>query len=142
MQTFNAHDQRERYLIHLLFITTVTRMVVRLPGMFSRLAIACLLFLWLGAGSSGLVPHMTMEDEFTVEGQQYDDLNQKAMLKCAQHEKRDTVRRGNTAFASISMYPSRVSLLPAEPVTVDPSGQTAHIPPSCPLHQQNSIYRL
>jgi hypothetical protein len=118
-------------------------MVVRLPGMFSRLAIACLLlFLWLGAGISGLVPHMTMEDEFTVEVQQYDDLYQKAMLKCAQHEKRHTLRRGNTAFASINMYPSRVSLLPAEPVTVEPSGQTAHHGPPCPLHQQHSIYRL
>jgi hypothetical protein len=118
------------------------RMVIRLPRIFSRLAIACLLFLWLGAGSLGLVAHMTVEDEFTVEGQQYDDLNQKAMHKFAQLEKRDTLRRGNTAFAFISLYAWHVSLFPAEPVTVDPSGQTAHSPPSCPLHQQHSIYRL
>lgn len=142
MQTFNAQGQRERYLIHRLFITTVMRMVVQLRRIFSRLAIACLLFLWLAAESSGFVAHMTVEDEFTVVAQQYDDLTQKAMLKFAQPEKRDPLRRGNTAFAFISLYAWHVSLFPAEPVTVDRSGQTAHSPPSCPLHQQNPIYRL
>lgn len=129
-------------MIHRLFITTVTLMVFRLHRIFSRLTIACLLSLWLGAGSLGLVAHMNVEDQYTVEGQHHDDLNHKAMVKFAQHEKSDTLRRSNSASTFITMYSSHMSLSPAEPVTVDPSGQTAHSPPSRPLHQQISIYRL
>jgi hypothetical protein len=52
------------------------------------------------------------------------------------------LRRHTSASTFLSMRPSHESLSLAELLTVDPSGQTAHSPPSRPLHQQISIYRL
>jgi hypothetical protein len=40
------------------------------------------------------------------------------------------------------LRPRQVSLALGEPFTIEPRGQTAHIPPSCPLHQKISTYRL
>jgi hypothetical protein len=85
---------------------------------------------------------MTPENQDTVEGQQHHNVNQKAIVKFAQNEKGDTLRRNTSASTFISMYPSHVSLSLVEPLTIDPSGQTAHSPSSRPLHQQISIYRL
>jgi hypothetical protein len=117
-------------------------MAFRPHHILSRLTIVCLLLLWLGAGGLSPVTQMTPGNQDTVEAQQHDNLNQKAIAKVAHNEKRETLRRHTSVSTFISMYPSYVSLSLAEPLTVDPSGQTAHSPPSRSLHQQISIYRL
>jgi hypothetical protein len=85
---------------------------------------------------------MTPATQDTIEGQQHHNVNQKVMVKFAQNEKVDTLRRDISASTFISLYASHASLALAEPLTIDPSGQTPHSHPSRPLHQQISIYRL
>jgi hypothetical protein len=133
---------RQRHLIHRPFITTVTLMVFRPHRILSRLTIVCLLLLWLSAGSFGLATQVTLGNQDTVEGLQHGNLNEKAFVTFAQNEKRDTLRRNTSASSFVTMCPAHVSLSLAEPLTVDPRGQTAHSSPSCPLHQKISIYRL
>lgn len=132
----------ERHLIHRLFTTTVTLMVFRFPRIVLRLTMACLLLLCLAAESAAVAVRMTVDDQDTFEGHQHDALTQNAMMTFAHNDDRDTLRRGSSTSALITMYASHGALSHAEPFTVDPSGQTAHSPPSCPLHQEISIYRL
>ena len=104
---------------------------------------AWLLYLWLDAGNLSVMAQMTVENQCTLQAQQGGDLNHKAMVKFSQTEKRNTLRRGNFATTLTSMCATHVPLPRAEPVSVvNQSRQTAHSPPSRPLHQQISIYRL
>ena len=132
----------ERHLIHRLFHTTVSLMAFRLHRIFSRVTIVCLLCLWLDAENLSAMVKMTVENQCALQAQQDSDLNHKAMVKFSQMEKRSTLRRSNSATTLTSMCATHVPVSRAEPVTVNPSCQAAHSPPSRPLHQQISIYRL
>jgi hypothetical protein len=132
----------ERHLIHRLFHTTVTLMVFRLHRIFPRVTVACLLCLWLDAGNLSVNAQMPVENPCTLQVEQDGDLNHKAIVKFSQIEKRNTLRRGNSATRFICMGASHAPLARAERATVNPSRQTAHSYPSRPLHQQISIYLI
>jgi len=137
-----VHDVTERYLIHRLFITTVTRMVIAIHRNFFQVIIICLLCLWLDAGNFGSVVRMMAENQCNVQVQQDDDINQNVMVKFSLIEKRETLPRGNSVTTLVCTWGLHVPLSVAEPHIIDSSGQTGHSSPSRPLHQQLSIYRL
>ena len=85
---------------------------------------------------------MTLESQDVAEDQQCGHVNEKGFVTFAQNEKRDTLRRNTPACSFVTLRPGQVSLALGEPLTIEPRGQTAHIPPSCPLHQKISTYRL
>jgi hypothetical protein len=132
----------ERHLIHRLFHTTVSLMALQLHRIFSRVTVTCLLCLRLDAGNLSVNAQMTVENQCALQAQQDSDLNHKVMVKFSQIEKRNTLRRGNSATTLTGMCATHVPLSRAESVTVNQSCQTAHSLPSRPLHQQISIYRL
>jgi hypothetical protein len=117
-------------------------MVFRSHRILSRLTIVVLLLLWLNPGSSRLSTHMALGSQDAVEDHQRGHVKEKGFVTFAQNEKRDTLRRNSPASSFVTLCPGQVSLGPGEPLTIEPRGQTAHIPPSCPLHQKISIYRL
>jgi hypothetical protein len=137
------HDANgERHLIHRLFITTVTIMVIEFHRNVFRVIIICLLCLWLDAGNFGTIARMMTENQCNVQVQQEDDIDQTMMVRFSLIEQRETLPRGNSGTTLVSTWGLHVPLSVAEPHTIDPSGQTGHSSPSRPLHQQVSIYRL
>ncbi len=85
---------------------------------------------------------MILGSQDAVEDEQRGQVNEKGFVTFAQNEKRDTLRRNAPGCSFVTLRPGQVSLALGEPLTIEPRGQTAHIPPSCPLHQKISTYRL
>ena len=129
-------------MIHRLFITTVTLMIIAIHRNVFQVIILCLLCLWLDAGTVGRVAGMMTEHQCNVQVQQDDDINQNVMVKFSLIEKRETLPRGNSVTTLVCTSGLPVPLSVAEPHIIDSSGQTGHSSPSRPLHQQLSIYRL
>src|SRR6476620_809281 len=116
-------------------------MVVSHHHVRSALAILSLVVLCIGSGGLALVPPLSM-DQPALEGQQHHDANQKAIAELAQAQKADTARRAASPSIPLGIGLSQASRSCAGSPQIEPDGQTDHRPPTRPLRQYISVYRI
>jgi len=106
------------------------------------LTLWCLLSLWIFFGCLELAEQLHVVPETAAEDQERQDLDEEALSQLASGLKSDVPSLGAPGYASVTAEVAE----PAFSISLDTVHQLKrrmlHGPPSLPLHQQLSVYRI
>ncbi len=106
------------------------------------LTIWCLLVLWMFFGGLELAEHLDVVPETAVEDQADQDLDEDALSQLASGLKSDVLSLGTPDNASVIIAIADPTVTSAFPAVHQIERLMRHGPPSLPLYQQLSIYRI
>jgi hypothetical protein len=112
-------------------ITSVSRHII----------ILSLILVWASSGGLQFVAHSAVGSQSTFQGEQNQDLKQRAIEELVHSQERDTIRRDHTVPISLRIYSYHVAL-DAIDTSVKPNDQTANRASSLLIYQKNSLYLI
>jgi hypothetical protein len=106
------------------------------------LTLWCLISVWLGFGCLELAEQLHAVPETAAEDQEGQDFDEEALAQLASGLKSDVPRLGASGYAPVIV----AVVEPAFSISLNTAHQLkrrlVHGPPSLPLHQQLSVYRI